>query len=109
LQASVFSEVKDGKAIDVYKRNLQKNYVEKMVDLLKPSSPSTSASASTGRGSLPQSAVSVSQSDVTSVVKAQLKDLNVMIKGAIPSVSGLSKYHLEDLSARIENALDPKN
>ena len=109
LQASVFSEVKDGKAIDVYKRNLQKNYVEKMVDLLKPSSPSTSASASTGRGSLPTSAVSVSQSDVTSVVKAQLKDLNVMIKGAIPSVSGLSKYHLEDLSARIENALDPKN
>ena len=110
LQASVFSEVKEEKAIDVYKRNLQKNYVEKMVNLLKPTPVSaTAAAAALGRGGLPQSMVSVSQSDVTSVVKAQLKDLNVMIKGAIPSVSGLSKYHLEDLSDRIDAALDPKN
>jgi hypothetical protein len=109
LQGSVFSEVKEEKAIDVYKRNLQKNYVEKMVNLLKPAPASTTtATAAAGRGSLPQSMVSVSQSDVTSVVKAQLKELNVMIKGAIPSVSGLSKYHLEDLSDRIDAALDPK-
>ena len=108
LQGSVFSEVKEEKAIDVYKRNLQKNYVEKMVSLLKPTPVSTTPTAAAGRGALPQSLVSVSQSDVTSVVKAQLKDLNVMIKGAIPSVNGLSKYHLEDLSDRIDAALDPK-
>ncbi len=107
LQGIVFSEVKEEKAIDVYKRNLQKNYVEKMVNLLKPV-PTSIIPAASGRGSLPQSAVSVSESDVTSVVKAQLKDLNVMIKSAIPSVSGLSKYHLEDLSDRIDAALDPK-
>ncbi|MBG6234637.1 hypothetical protein IWX76_001192 [Pedobacter sp. CAN_A7] len=107
LQGSVFSEVKEEKEIDVYKRNLQKNYVEKMVNLLYPSPVTSTATAAVGRG-LPQSMVSVSQSDVTSVVKAQLKGLNVMIKDAIPSVSGLSKYHLEDLSDRIDAALDPK-
>eukprot|EP01132_Coremiostelium_polycephalum_P019584 gene19584-23283_t len=110
LQSSVFSELKGNQNIDVYRRNLQKAYVEKLVLILKPAPVTATAAAFTGgRRATPASTkLSASQNDVLSVVKAQLRELNATLKSAIPQASGLSKYHLQDLSDRIENALDPK-
>jgi hypothetical protein len=108
MQGSVFSELKSNKPIDVYRRNLQKMYVEKLISIMKPAPAASSAAAAFGR--MPGSAgeISATQSDVISVVKAQLKDLDSAIKSATAQTSGLSKYHLQDLSDRIEQALDPK-
>jgi len=109
LQSAVFTELKDNKNIDVYRRNLQKNYVEKLIAILKPSALPAgltfSAPRSTGNTS---SILSASQSDVMSVVKAQLRELNTAIKNAVPAADALSKYHLQDLSERIDIALNPK-
>jgi hypothetical protein len=108
LQGSVFSELKANQPIDVYRRNLQKAYVEKLISIVKPSSAQTATAAFTRGTGLPSAEISSTQSDVISVVKAQLKELDTAIKTATPQSTGLSKYHLLDLSDRIQNALDPK-
>jgi hypothetical protein len=108
LQAAVFTELKDNKSIDVYRRNLQKNYVEKLISILKPSALPAGLTFSMPRSTGSTSILSASQSDVMSVVKAQLRELKTAIENAVPSASSLSKYHLQDLSERIDAALDPK-
>ena len=104
LNAGIFTELGHNQNIEVYRRNLQKNYVSKLISLLKPSPTITMATMMTSRSN----SANISQSDVISVVKAQLIELQMAIKSAVPNVSGLSKYHLQDLSDRIENALQSK-
>ncbi|TKC03904.1 zinc-dependent metalloprotease [Pedobacter frigoris] len=106
LNNSIFTELKSNAAIDVYRRNLQKNYVDKLINIVKP----PAAAAPTGMGGMMgQSGGGSSQSDVVSVVKGQLREILASVKSAAPSASGLSKYHLEDLSERIDNALKSKD
>jgi hypothetical protein len=108
MQGSLFSELKSNQPIDVYRRNLQKMYVEKLISIIKPSAAQpTIASFSRGSGGS-STDISATQSDVISVVRAELKALDSTIKSATPSSTGLSQYHLQDLSDRIQNALNPK-
>jgi hypothetical protein len=108
MDNAVFSELKSNKAIDVYRRNLQKAYVQKMIALINPNPASASATSMTRPTPGTSNALTAEQSDVVSVVRAELKALASSIKTATPQTSGLSKYHLEDLSDRIDNALNPK-
>jgi hypothetical protein len=49
-------------------------------------------------------------SDITSVVRAHLQGLKTEIKAAMGSIPGeMSKYHLQDILVRIDNALNPKD
>jgi hypothetical protein len=109
LNGSIFAELKSNQTIDVYRRNLQKMYVEKLIAIIKPAaSPAGMNLVVTRGGAVAQSGLAASQSDVLSVVKGQLRELDTMIKTSSNAATGLSKYHLQDLSDRIENALDPK-
>lgn len=111
LNGSVFTELKSNAAIDVYRRNLQKAYVDKLIAIVKPAVPAPTAvnAVLTGRGGNIPTGLSASQSDVVSVVKGQLRDLDKSIKSAVGSQGDtMSKYHLQDLSDRIEAALDSK-
>jgi ribosomal protein S18 acetylase RimI-like enzyme len=107
MQNIIFREVKSGKAIDVYRRNLQKLYVDKLIDMVKPQSDAAAAQAAAfaGRGGAPRE---LEQSDAVSVAKAQLRSINTLIKSANISDS-MSSYHLQDLSDRINLALNPKS
>lgn len=110
LNGSIFTELKSNQAIDVYRRNLQKSYVDKLISILKPA-PATAANVVFGGGrggTILQPGLTAAQSDVLSVVKGQLKELDATIKTSANVASGLSKYHLQDLSDRIESALDSK-
>ncbi|TDG36519.1 DUF5117 domain-containing protein [Pedobacter changchengzhani] len=100
LDASIFTELKSNQPIDVYRRNLQKVYVDKLISIVKLGS----TDAQSGN----QDAVVTSRSDVLSVAKGELKALNTLIKNAANVAVGLDKYHLQDLSDRIEGALDNK-
>ncbi|WP_432714440.1 zinc-dependent metalloprotease [Pedobacter sp.] len=102
LQGSIFTELQNNKEIDVYRRNLQKSYVESLISLVQPAAAPAGASGARSGGS-------ANQSDVTSVVKAQLRELNANIKNSTASATGLSKYHLQDLGERIDLALNPKS
>ncbi len=108
MDNAVFTELKSNKEIDLYRRNLQKAYVDKMIALIKPADKSSASLTMTLQRTSSGNSLSAMQSDVASVVKGELKALNASIKSAAGQTSGLSKYHLEDLSDRIEQALDPK-
>jgi len=111
LNGSIFTELKTNQPIDVYRRNLQKLYIDKLISIVKPVQMPVAVNvilAGGGRGGATQGGISASQSDVLSVVKGELKALDTMIKASANTATGLSKYHLEDLAGRIDDALDTK-
>ncbi|MHA4896480.1 zinc-dependent metalloprotease [Pedobacter sp. PWIIR3] len=109
MNASIFSELKSNSAIDVYRRNLQKTYIDRLIAIVTPSAGGNTTILSTQGGRGMAAAAAPSQSDVISVVKGQLKELSAAIKTSATSATGLSKYHLDDLSDRIDAALKAKD
>ncbi|MDR1882397.1 MAG: zinc-dependent metalloprotease [Prevotella sp.] len=93
LKKSVWSELAGGKAIDIYRRNLQKNYVNALIAIIdvKSINPATN---------------NAKVSDATGIARVQLIDLRQSIRNAVASSSGIRRSHLQDLLAQIETALD---
>jgi hypothetical protein len=109
LENGIWGELKTGKPIDVYRRNLQKVYIDKITDFLKlakatvVSIPAGTLYASTSRS------VALEQTDMPSITRGHLESLQASIKKAIPlETDKMSKYHLKDILKRIDLALDPK-
>ncbi|TKC56166.1 DUF5117 domain-containing protein [Pedobacter hiemivivus] len=105
LKAGVWSELYSHKNIDVYRRNLQKAYVDNMTKLIVAPAPSSNPMANfPGFGT-----ANPMGSDVSSIGRAHLTTLAKDIRAAIPASTGMSKYHLQDLLVRINSALNPKS
>jgi hypothetical protein len=97
LQNNIFKELKNGQKVDIYRRNLQKIYVDRLISLLKP--PASPAQATE---------IQAAEGDVVSIVRAQLRQTEQMIRTALPGISdSMTTYHLQDLSDRINQALKP--
>lgn len=105
VRKGIWSELVSKKAIDPYRRNLQKTYVERLISLINP--PKAPAGLVTiSFGGAPS--VNIDNTDVTSVVRGELKSLQSEINAAIPGTTDkMSKYHLQDVSDRIKEALNP--
>lgn len=110
LQTDLFSELKSNKAIDNYRRMLQKSYVEKLNNLLNPPSNNATTIIIGGGGfSNPYASGANSRSDVYSIARAQLTQLRAQVNAAAATNSDrMSKIHLQDLAEKIKRALDPK-
>ncbi|WP_316828129.1 zinc-dependent metalloprotease [Pedobacter miscanthi] len=104
LKAGIWSELSTHKIIDVYRRNLQKAYVDNMIRLISAPAPAASGLLLQGVRIADPAA-----SDISSISRAHLVELAKNIRSAIPSARGMSRYHLEDLLVRINSALDPKS
>jgi hypothetical protein len=105
LRSGIFSELSRGNTIDTYRRNLQRAYVDRMEYLMTNEQPSIPAAF---RRFLVRTNVDVNQSDIRPVVRAELKNLQRSVRGAIARTSdSMSKYHLDDLNERIKLILDP--
>ncbi|MCW3121989.1 MAG: zinc-dependent metalloprotease [Flavipsychrobacter sp.] len=103
VKKGVWSELSSKKTIDIFRRNLQKAYVEALITLINPFAPAPTP------GPFQQMAVNTKNTDVVSIARAQLTALKTQVDGAIPGTSDkMSKYHLQDVSFRIKKALDPK-
>jgi hypothetical protein len=107
LKKGVWTELTTKKPIDIYRRNLQKSYVNILTNLLNPPAPQSISVA-------PGINITVSsgndKSDIMSVVKAHLASLKNEINTAAASISDpMTKYHLQDISKRIDKALNPKD
>ena len=89
------------KESDVYTRNLQKVYVDNLISLLSPPKEA--------RSSFGQINVDPTKSDISSIARAQLSNLqdniNATMKG---KAKNLTDYHLQDLNQRIQLALYPE-
>jgi hypothetical protein len=110
VRKGVWSELSTRKPIDPYRRNLQKAYAEKLIEIIAPATPTqaiTILQGGRGGGFTPPPAIK--NTDVTSVVRGQLRTLQAEINSAIPGTTDkMSRYHLQDVSDRIKKALDPK-
>ncbi|MFT3933104.1 MAG: zinc-dependent metalloprotease [Chitinophagaceae bacterium] len=105
LQKNIFTELSTRKPIDVYRRNLQKAYVEKLGGLITPSAPPV---ASFG-GIVITFGGDVRKTDIVSIAKASLRSIKSSINAAIPTASDkMTRYHLQDVAERIERILNPK-
>ncbi len=109
LKKGIWSELTTKKKIDVYRRNLQKSYVNILSGIIAPPRTSeTTIIINFGGTSRPQ--LSADKSDIKSIVRAHLISLRNEIKAAIPTIPDeMSKYHLQDVITRIDDALNPKN
>ena len=107
VRRSIYSELATRMPIDVYRRNLQKMFAERLMDNME-SSNTPAATVAGGRGGA-ASANYNKNSDARSIARMQLKMLASDIRAAQPSYQDmLSKAHLEDLLYRINQSLDPK-
>lgn len=96
----LFSELRDRSTIDIYRRNLQRAYVERLEHLM------TEEQGEASRFST-RTSIDVSQSDIRAVVRAELKDLKRDLQNARLR-DRMSRIHTEDLVDRIDTILDPK-
>ncbi len=89
LRRGIFSETTGQRNVDVFRRNLQKSFIERMGTLM------------TTRGA--------QNSDLISIVRGELTVLKGILRTAgNRAVNTITKYHYRDGVARIEAILDPK-
>ncbi|MCU0351817.1 MAG: zinc-dependent metalloprotease, partial [Flavobacterium sp.] len=99
LRNGIWSELQTNQNITIYRRNLQRAYIERMKFLMNDEL----------RNSASKEFYNVSQSEVRALVRGELKSLQNQIKLKKDSQTTLeSKYHLNDCIERIEAILNPK-
>lgn len=109
LKNGIFSELKSSAAIDMYRRNIQKLYIDKVIGLLKPGTTTVRSVPVGVTYGFTTKTVNLSQTDLPSIARGQLIGLKNQIKTAASKTTDrMSKFHLLDLISRIDAALDPK-
>ena len=100
VRDGVFTELADVSEIDVYRRSLQRRYIEIMSDKINPEASPRAAGGGGGATRLDPE-----MSDIHPAVRAHLSELDGLIAAAIPQTTDVQKAHLEDLRFRISEAL----
>ncbi|MEJ2003776.1 MAG: zinc-dependent metalloprotease, partial [Cyclobacteriaceae bacterium] len=95
----IWSELRSGAEIDIYRRNLQRAYIERMKYLM-------TEEESSGFGGR----VDISKSDIRPLVRAELRNLREQISNGLNRTTDrISRYHLQDAAERIDLILDPNS
>ncbi|WP_426330150.1 zinc-dependent metalloprotease [Pedobacter sp. R-06] len=102
LNASIWTELPSHAPIDIYRRNLQKSFVESMSQLMKGALPLQFPVP----GQLTVRQMDPIGSDIPSIARGYLTQLRADIKKATPSTTGITRYHLQDMSYRIGKILE---
>ena len=102
LYKGIFSELPAHKSIDIYRRNLQKMYVEDIIRLV-----GGGGSGGGGRGMITVSAgpapTADKTSDAISVIKAHIKSVAADIKASIlVAPDAATRMHLQDIYERLD-------
>lgn len=106
LRRGIWSELRTGRSINTYRRNLQRAYIERMEYLM-----TEEQSKITGRFARfsTRTNINVNQSDIRAIVRAELKTLQRTVRASAANSSGMKRIHLQDVLERINNILDPKS
>jgi hypothetical protein len=105
LRKGIWSELATRQPIDIYRRNLQKAYVESLDHLINPE-PTSGLQISFGGTITPS--MNPRTTDAISIAKAQLRTLASEIRAALPSYNDAnSRAHLQDVLDRITQSLNP--
>ena len=105
LRTRLGSELAKGQEIDTYRRNLQKAHIDRLHYLL---TAENQAKQNDRGGYRKSTAVNTSQSDIRSIARAELSRIQRQARSASGRTSdAMTRYHLEDVVARIELILNP--
>jgi hypothetical protein len=88
LRSGIWSELKSGKSIDIYRRNLQKSHIDRLAELMSGEEDE------------------FQNSDIPSIARANLVSLQSEIRSGMGRQSGVSRDHLADALERIKSALE---
>jgi hypothetical protein len=102
LRKGIWSELRTGKKIDTYRRNLQRAHIDRLGEMM-------TAENQSGRSFSPyvkMTAVNTSQSDIRAVVRAELKSLRSSLRSS-RGADTLSRMHIADALERIDAILNP--
>ena len=110
VRRGLFSELARGQDIDVYRRALQRSYVENLDNKLNPPAPAAGAA---GRGGVGGRAGGPPQLDATltdlhAVGRAELQALDAQLRAAAGKGDRMTRAHVADLRHRIAEALKGK-
>jgi hypothetical protein len=99
LRQGIWKELSGNQTVDVYRRNLQRAFIERMAYLMTEEwKPSRFGDY-----------YNVDQSDVRALVRGELNTLKTQLNNRKNSVSNTeTKYHYQDAVKRIELILDPQ-
>ncbi|GGW63528.1 glutaminyl-tRNA synthetase [Winogradskyella epiphytica] len=99
LRQGIWSEAKSGSNVSVFRRNLQRAYLDAMFDLMtKDLDPKRS-----------RQYFNVNQSDIRALVRGELNVIKqLLISASKANVNTETKYHYKDGIERINLILDPK-
>ncbi len=107
LEKGLWQELNGTKAIDPFRRNLQKQWVDILISLMNPVQPSLPAGLP--RGLVLFFGADIKNTDIPSIARGHLTTLRIRILNAsLHYTDAESKYHLQDLAERIRQALSPK-
>jgi hypothetical protein len=108
LKRGIWSELPGRKPIDIYRRALQKAYVNMLIGILNP--PTPGSTTVTGGITITITTPGGDKSDVKSVLRAYLASLRNEISAAAGGMTdSMSRYHLQDVSQRIGKGLNPND
>ena len=106
LRKGIWSELRSGRKIDTYRRNLQKAHVDRLAYLMTAKSEGKKPEFG---GYQKSTVINTSQSDIRSLARAELNTIQRQARNASAKTSDtMSKYHLRDIVERIALILDPK-
>ena len=109
VRKGVWEELAANRPIDVYRRELQNDYITTLDRKLNPPPAAPAAPGGGGGGFGGATPPAPLSEDAKSHIRAQLMTLNDEIKRALPGATDRStQVHLMGASNRIEKALDPK-
>jgi hypothetical protein len=108
ITEKTFSELKAGNAIDVYRRNLQRNYVAILEKLIDPNATTYLTSNEPGSMyGMDFKMVDLTMTDVPSVVRANLETLLKDMRTAIATAKDTeTKMHLNEMIVRVKAILE---
>jgi hypothetical protein len=106
LRGAVWSELSTGGSIDIFRRNLQRGYLERLEFLMTSEAPTIAF----GNFAAFFTSVDVSQSDIRPFVRGELVSLRASIDAALRrNPDRATELHLRDAIVRIDDILDPDN
>lgn len=102
LRNGIWSELKSGKPIDVYRRNLQRSHVNQLGELLTGENEQQFSSGPYVKFT----SVDINTSDIKAIARAELQTIKNNAKKAYAITSDtMSKIHLKDIQRRIDALL----
>ncbi|PZP49040.1 MAG: zinc-dependent metalloprotease [Pseudopedobacter saltans] len=106
LHDGIWKELKTNSAVSAPRKNLQKVYVDNLMEIIDPK-PSTPSTQMIGNMIISSSMSAPTNAEVNAIARAELRNLQTQLTSSVSATSDqVTKYHYQDLLDRINTFFD---